>query len=643
MRHVDATDVRETGSTPSMTTIYFFSPYENINSAGGGSTLSSFPNVQTPTAATSSASLINGSNSDNNDGSSLCGGGMSTFSTVKPTLDYFQIRFCPEENWLPDRQVITCMGHECNVSFSFFNRRHHCRLCGRIFCAACCSHIITQRGSHQADSHVSQPPALTDASGSSHLLGSLSSCNIGKPSEERGAAAAVVSNPPSPLYSNSNINANNIQHEQRPLKSCSKKLAPQVSQLSPAATTATTATPTVTTTTTTTTTHRICSSCYYEIQLVVPRRNHNGQVWRKCRGELKMLQSSILVRMLSYLSMRDLFEVSLVSSDFYFISRDNVIWYQYNMAQRREETELPFSINTTSSPILSQRQRVFGRQKLFQGFKSDIEDITTQDVARSAVSLHARYNFTQFLDFVQRKEMARCRGLASFHVCSRLLLSSPLKIAIIGPPRVGKTLLVQRYVGLQKYNDQSFNKSLSTMGFKRYEKTVHLEGFLTADVNLCIYDLSGEQRFEKLRQFICSYSHAIGLCYDPRRKTTLVEAADIMMGVESALGAQPVVVCGITCNEGPAGQEKETEVTEVEASGITVRGEGSLHCSWCNGEVLFQQIVQALLFRLSMATAAVTSGPCAASDKREIMRRHKVAEGLLQITLEPSPLDLLVD
>lgn len=37
--------------------------------------------------------------------------------------------------WIPDSAVRRC--NQCSVEFSFFNRRHHCRLCGKIFCANC--------------------------------------------------------------------------------------------------------------------------------------------------------------------------------------------------------------------------------------------------------------------------------------------------------------------------------------------------------------------------------------------------------------------------------------------------------------------------------------------------------------------------
>jgi len=39
--------------------------------------------------------------------------------------------------WQRDDEVPTC--ENCNIEFSFTVRRHHCRACGRIFCATCSS------------------------------------------------------------------------------------------------------------------------------------------------------------------------------------------------------------------------------------------------------------------------------------------------------------------------------------------------------------------------------------------------------------------------------------------------------------------------------------------------------------------------
>ncbi|WP_458439374.1 FYVE zinc finger domain-containing protein, partial [Klebsiella pneumoniae] len=33
---------------------------------------------------------------------------------------------------MPDQSCRVC--YECDSQFTLFNRKHHCRLCGRIFC-----------------------------------------------------------------------------------------------------------------------------------------------------------------------------------------------------------------------------------------------------------------------------------------------------------------------------------------------------------------------------------------------------------------------------------------------------------------------------------------------------------------------------
>lgn len=42
--------------------------------------------------------------------------------------------------WMPDQSCRVC--YECDSQFTLFNRRHHCRLCGRIFCARCTSNRV---------------------------------------------------------------------------------------------------------------------------------------------------------------------------------------------------------------------------------------------------------------------------------------------------------------------------------------------------------------------------------------------------------------------------------------------------------------------------------------------------------------------
>ncbi|KAI3463193.1 hypothetical protein Pfo_019856 [Paulownia fortunei] len=42
--------------------------------------------------------------------------------------------------WMPDQSCRVC--YECDSQFTLLNRRHHCRLCGRIFCAKCTSNWV---------------------------------------------------------------------------------------------------------------------------------------------------------------------------------------------------------------------------------------------------------------------------------------------------------------------------------------------------------------------------------------------------------------------------------------------------------------------------------------------------------------------
>lgn len=42
--------------------------------------------------------------------------------------------------WMPDHSCRVC--YECDSQFTVFNRRHHCRLCGRVFCAKCTANSL---------------------------------------------------------------------------------------------------------------------------------------------------------------------------------------------------------------------------------------------------------------------------------------------------------------------------------------------------------------------------------------------------------------------------------------------------------------------------------------------------------------------
>lgn len=68
--------------------------------------------------------------------------------------DIFQEVTLPR--WQPDAEVSSCP--ICGTIFSFWHRKHHCRKCGRVVCAACSPHRITI-----PRQYIVRPPEPTDA------------------------------------------------------------------------------------------------------------------------------------------------------------------------------------------------------------------------------------------------------------------------------------------------------------------------------------------------------------------------------------------------------------------------------------------------------------------------------------------------
>ena len=48
------------------------------------------------------------------------------------------------EEWAQDRNYPQC--HHCKANFTVFNRRHHCRVCGLIFCEKCTASTVSTAG-----------------------------------------------------------------------------------------------------------------------------------------------------------------------------------------------------------------------------------------------------------------------------------------------------------------------------------------------------------------------------------------------------------------------------------------------------------------------------------------------------------------
>eukprot|EP01012_Entosiphon_sulcatum_P052594 TRINITY_DN7228_c0_g1_i1.p1 TRINITY_DN7228_c0_g1~~TRINITY_DN7228_c0_g1_i1.p1 ORF type:complete len:405 (+),score=46.00 TRINITY_DN7228_c0_g1_i1:178-1215(+) len=64
--------------------------------------------------------------------------GINFQSLASEELGYSWCAKAPK--WIPDSQVDQCF--ECKNAFTFFNRKHHCRACGNIFCQTCSQRSI---------------------------------------------------------------------------------------------------------------------------------------------------------------------------------------------------------------------------------------------------------------------------------------------------------------------------------------------------------------------------------------------------------------------------------------------------------------------------------------------------------------------
>jgi 1-phosphatidylinositol-3-phosphate 5-kinase len=69
--------------------------------------------------------------------------------------------------WMPDRSCRMC--YDCDSQFTIFNRRHHCRMCGRVFCGKCTLNTISAsldgRGGGGGGAHGAHGTATTHEDG----------------------------------------------------------------------------------------------------------------------------------------------------------------------------------------------------------------------------------------------------------------------------------------------------------------------------------------------------------------------------------------------------------------------------------------------------------------------------------------------
>ena len=108
------------------------------------------------------------------------------------------------------------------------------------------------------------------------------------------------------------------------------------------------------------------------------------------------------------------------------------------------------------------------------------------------------------------------------------------KVCILGAPGVGKTSLIQRFV-----NGLFDERYLVTIGAKIDARTVVTP---SGEVQLMIWDLNGNEMFERVQTSYLRGMHGYLMVFDPTRPDTLEFALRLRETVEARGGHLPSVI-----------------------------------------------------------------------------------------------------
>ncbi|MDJ0617748.1 MAG: Rab family GTPase [Calothrix sp. MO_192.B10] len=108
------------------------------------------------------------------------------------------------------------------------------------------------------------------------------------------------------------------------------------------------------------------------------------------------------------------------------------------------------------------------------------------------------------------------------------------KICMVGAFATGKTSLVAQFV-----RSIFSEKYQTTVGVKIDKKTINIQD---REINLILWDLHGEDEFQKVRMSYLRGSSGYLLVVDGTRKNTLNKALDLQTRVEEAIGKVPFIL-----------------------------------------------------------------------------------------------------
>ncbi|BDA70889.1 small GTP-binding protein [Rivularia sp. IAM M-261] len=159
------------------------------------------------------------------------------------------------------------------------------------------------------------------------------------------------------------------------------------------------------------------------------------------------------------------------------------------------------------------------------------------------------------------------------------------KVCMVGSFATGKTSLIARFV-----HSIFSEKYQTTVGVKIDKKTVN---YNDKELNLILWDLYGEDEFQKVRMSYLRGSSAYLLVVDGTRRSTLEKAFNLQVKVEETIGKVPFV---LVMNKSDLSDEWEIDIDEI--NDLTQRGWNIVKTSAKTGrgvEEVFQTITKKML------------------------------------------------
>ncbi len=163
------------------------------------------------------------------------------------------------------------------------------------------------------------------------------------------------------------------------------------------------------------------------------------------------------------------------------------------------------------------------------------------------------------------------------------------KICMLGTFAVGKTSLVARFVKSifsEKYH--------TTVGVKVDKKSVNLDDQLDdQEAMLLIWDIHGEDEFQKIRQSYLRGTSGYLLVADGTRRSTLDAAEQLQQNVEAVVGKVPFILLLNKCD-----LTDEWEIDQPSLDGLATKGWTILQTSAKSGqgvEEAFTTLAQRML------------------------------------------------